>query len=204
MTDKIIKELAVAKISAFQAIVVALIAGVAGVATTLISTGFFDDKDSLQMTIEQLERELENSESALAIEKQEKSRLLSEVGTRLQGIEKDIASIDVNQEGEDNEETLSKIKQIETEIENLRAQLRPPSNQLSQDALHKVVNVRSNDVLNVRSGPSADTSIIGSIPPDGRGVEITGLGKQIGESYWVPIKYKQTTGWVNRYYLDEQ
>jgi hypothetical protein len=66
---------------------------------------------------------------------------------------------------------------------------------------YRVVNVASDDVLNVRSQPDLEASIVGTIPPDGTDVQLTGKGVQVGNNFWVPIKYKEITGWVNTNYL---
>lgn len=68
--------------------------------------------------------------------------------------------------------------------------------------LYRVVNVASNDVLNVRAGPGADNPIVGIIPPDGTGIQITGPGTANGTTFWVPIRYMAVEGWVNQSYLE--
>jgi uncharacterized protein YraI len=62
---------------------------------------------------------------------------------------------------------------------------------------YRIVNVASNDVLNIRSGPNADLAIVGTIPPDGHGVRI--VGACAGQ--WCPIDFHGTRGWVNKQYL---
>src|SRR5262249_34962123 len=61
----------------------------------------------------------------------------------------------------------------------------------------KVVKVRSDDVLNVRSGPSSDFEIVGSLPPGTRGIAITSACR----SQWCPVKHQAMSGWVNSAYL---
>jgi SH3-like domain-containing protein len=63
-----------------------------------------------------------------------------------------------------------------------------------------VVNVNTADVLNVREGPSADHDIVGAIPPQGRGVAMTGTCRQ----QWCPVRHGVLTGWVNRAYLESE
>ena len=60
-----------------------------------------------------------------------------------------------------------------------------------------VTNVRHDDVLNVRSGPSADFGIVGELPPGSRGIAITSECR----ARWCPVAHQATTGWVNRSYL---
>jgi uncharacterized protein YraI len=62
---------------------------------------------------------------------------------------------------------------------------------------YRVISVAGGDVLNIRSGPSADLAIVSSIPPDGRGVRI--VGACTGQ--WCPIEFNGIHGWVNRQYL---
>ncbi len=60
-----------------------------------------------------------------------------------------------------------------------------------------VVNVRSDDVLNIRSGPSADHDIVGAAAPGSRDVALTGPC----EAAWCPVEHKSTRGWVNRAFI---
>ena len=60
-----------------------------------------------------------------------------------------------------------------------------------------VTNVRHDDVLNVRSGPSADFGIVGELPPGSRGIAITSECR----ARWCPVAHQATTGWVNRSFL---
>lgn len=63
--------------------------------------------------------------------------------------------------------------------------------------VYRVVNVAADDVLNVRSGPSANLAIVGTIPSNGHGVRM--VGSCSGQ--WCEINYHGTAGWVNRQYL---
>lgn len=69
---------------------------------------------------------------------------------------------------------------------------------------YQVVNVASNDTLNVRSGPGTSNPAVGQIPFDGMGIEITGQGVLVRSALWVSVRYAELTGWVNRDYLAEQ
>ena len=69
---------------------------------------------------------------------------------------------------------------------------------------YMVVNVASDDVLNVRANAGVAHPIVGTIPPHGMGVQITGAGEQVDGSLWVPIEYKGIVGWVNSNYLAYQ
>jgi hypothetical protein len=64
-------------------------------------------------------------------------------------------------------------------------------------ARFKVANVRADDVLNVRAGPSSDHDIVGALPPGSRGIAITSECR----SRWCPVQHDSTTGWVNSAYL---
>jgi hypothetical protein len=71
-------------------------------------------------------------------------------------------------------------------------------------SVYRVVNVGHDDVLNVRSGPGVDNPIVGFIPPDGSDIQIIGDEVRVGNSRWVPIRYQDITGWVNKSFLVEQ
>jgi hypothetical protein len=62
-----------------------------------------------------------------------------------------------------------------------------------------VYGVSVDDVLNMRSGPSEDYAIVGVIPPNGSAVRM--IGGCIG--LWCEIQFRNTRGWVNRYYLSQ-
>lgn len=62
---------------------------------------------------------------------------------------------------------------------------------------YRVVGVDANDVLNIRSGPDANSAIVGTIPPNGRNVRM--IGSCAGS--WCPIEYRGTQGWANRRFL---
>lgn len=64
----------------------------------------------------------------------------------------------------------------------------------------KVANVGSTDVLNVRSGPSSDHDIVGSLAAATSGVHLTGPC----QSRWCPIEHQSLTGWVNRAFLSSE
>lgn len=61
----------------------------------------------------------------------------------------------------------------------------------------KVANVRSDDVLNVRSGPSADFDVVGELSPGSSGIAIISACR----SKWCPVRHHSTSGWVNSAYL---
>ena len=71
-----------------------------------------------------------------------------------------------------------------------------------ETTLYRVVNVASNDVLNVRSADGADSPIVGTIQANGTGIRLTGASVQAGGGVWVPIQYQGISGWVNSKYLE--
>jgi SH3-like domain-containing protein len=64
----------------------------------------------------------------------------------------------------------------------------------------RVVKVAPQDVLNLRSGPNADLSVVGTIPPGGRGVRIVGACS----GPWCEVDYRGARGWANRQFLDSE
>ena len=69
--------------------------------------------------------------------------------------------------------------------------------QRSRPPLFKVANVRADDVLNVRSGPSAEHDIVGMLAPGSRGIVVT----SDCQSQWCPVRLDGTAGWVNSVFL---
>lgn len=74
----------------------------------------------------------------------------------------------------------------------------PPTNSNieSMTATGKVV--KTNDFLNVRSQPNADSSILGKVYPNNT-VTITGKDKNTG---WYRINFNGSTGYVSNYYIE--
>jgi SH3-like domain-containing protein len=64
----------------------------------------------------------------------------------------------------------------------------------------KVAGVEPYDVLNIRNGPSQDHDLVGEISPAAGGIVITGRCVED----WCPIRHRNVSGWVNRYYLAEE
>jgi hypothetical protein len=62
---------------------------------------------------------------------------------------------------------------------------------------YRVVNVRPDDVLNLRQAPGTSGAIVATIPPNGRGIRLT--GGCAGE--WCPVTFETQRGWVNHLYL---
>jgi hypothetical protein len=67
-----------------------------------------------------------------------------------------------------------------------------------------VVDVASDDVLNVRARPGVVHPIVGTIPFYGLDVEVHAGAQEISGSWWVPVQYKSVSGWVNGRYLARQ
>nr|WP_262913741.1 SH3 domain-containing protein [Rhizobium halophilum] len=62
---------------------------------------------------------------------------------------------------------------------------------------HCVVNVKTDDVLNVRRQPNAEASIANRLRYNECGVIVTGTCR--GD--WCPVEAKHDTGWVHRRYI---
>jgi hypothetical protein len=69
---------------------------------------------------------------------------------------------------------------------------------------YQVVFVEADDVLNVRSGPGAQNSIVGTLAPGTGDVRASGSPEQVSGSPWLPIAASDVAGWVNRRFLTEQ
>jgi uncharacterized membrane protein len=64
---------------------------------------------------------------------------------------------------------------------------------------YDVSGVEWGDVLNIRAKPSSKSAIIGAIPYNGRGVDVTGSTSK----NWVRVQYRDHTGYVLRKFLTE-
>ena len=67
----------------------------------------------------------------------------------------------------------------------------------------RVVNVASWDALNMRTEPSASSTVVGAIPANAGGVIWTGQRAQNGNTQWIFVEYGGARGWVNAAYLSE-
>ena len=65
-------------------------------------------------------------------------------------------------------------------------------------ALHNVTGVADNDVLNIRSQPSASAPIIGFLGPHQRSVEVVASD---GSEKWGLVNSGETSGWVSLRYM---
>ncbi len=67
----------------------------------------------------------------------------------------------------------------------------------SSGSSYRVQGIRSDDVLFIRAWPSPQSKKVGSIPPDGRGVDKLGPCK----GNWCKISYRGIIGWSSMMYL---
>lgn len=68
-------------------------------------------------------------------------------------------------------------------------------------ALHDVTGVASDDVLNLREGPSAGDRIIGTLAPDAENVEVTALND---DGSWGRVNTQERSGWASMRFLARQ
>ena len=68
---------------------------------------------------------------------------------------------------------------------------------------YEVAYVASDDPLNVRAEPDPEAEIVGTLPLQTEGIEVTGAGEQVGDNLWLPIEAGELAGWVNSLYLTE-
>lgn len=82
-----------------------------------------------------------------------------------------------------------------------------------------VTGVAADDVLNIRAEPNASSRIVGTVPPDGRGLANLGCTgvpsfaqweqmseharQTAGANRWCRIRYRDTEGWVRGKFLAE-
>jgi len=82
-----------------------------------------------------------------------------------------------------------------------------PTPELSIDVTpepYAVVDVATDDVLNVRAQAGAAHPIVGTIPPYGMDIHVTGSLREVDGTVWVPIQHEDLAGWVNSNYLARQ
>lgn len=65
-------------------------------------------------------------------------------------------------------------------------------------ALYDVVDVASDDVLNIRAEPSASAEIVGSLTPDATGIEVLRLGPN---GRWARVRAGERMGWAAKRFL---
>lgn len=65
-------------------------------------------------------------------------------------------------------------------------------------ALHEVLGVAANDVLNIRAEPSARAEITGTLPHDAKGVEVV---ERSEDGAWGRVNSDEATGWVSLRHL---
>ena len=70
--------------------------------------------------------------------------------------------------------------------------------------MYAVINVFPDDMLNIRSGPGVDNTVVGTLQPNQVGLKRTGKSSNVGEETWVEIENPNGgTGWVNADFLTE-
>lgn len=154
---------------------------------------------------------LEKSGGAQALTKQAEERILK-LTNDLKKLDANVEAMknaDVNQIGKIiNEITkneavcnaadfLSRLKKLENTVFQF-IEKNPPT------PTYRVVSVRNDDVLNIRSQPGISSSITGSIPYNSKGIKIIGKAVNIEDDVWIPIMHEDIEGWVNFKYLDTE
>lgn len=66
---------------------------------------------------------------------------------------------------------------------------------------YDVSEVDAGSVLNVRATPEAGATVLGTLAPDARGIEVTGLSPDGG---WGRINFGEATGWASLDFLKPQ
>ncbi len=77
----------------------------------------------------------------------------------------------------------------------------PAAAQDALPSLFDVTGVATDDLLNVRAGPSADADAVGTLPPDARAIEV--VARDAGRN-WGQINLGEGAGWVSLRYLSAQ
>lgn len=80
----------------------------------------------------------------------------------------------------------------------LGAVLSAPLSALAEPSYHRVTGVASDDSLNIRSAPGADSADIGDLAHDARGIEVLGFDDS-GD--WARIGLAEGDGWISARFL---
>ncbi len=64
-----------------------------------------------------------------------------------------------------------------------------------------VTGVATEDVLNIRAGPSASAPVLGTLPPDAAGIEVLGFSP---DGAWARVPLPEGEGWAARRFLAEE
>ena len=80
----------------------------------------------------------------------------------------------------------------------------PAEGRPSPGRRYMVRGVDKTDVLNVRAAPGSQSPVVGRIPPDTKGVLVTGARRSVGPGVWREIRYRDVQGWVNERFLTEE
>ena len=73
--------------------------------------------------------------------------------------------------------------------------------ELRWPALHDVIGVEADDVLNIRAEPSGSAPVIGTLLPDAVGVEVVGVNKS---GAWGRVNTEEQSGWVSLRFLSRR
>jgi len=70
------------------------------------------------------------------------------------------------------------------------------------EELYRIRGIESWDVLNVRSGPSTEAAVLGSIPPDGSGIAVGRCRVVSGYRFrWCQVSWQGLEGWASAGFL---
>jgi hypothetical protein len=69
---------------------------------------------------------------------------------------------------------------------------------------YAVVGLALDDALEVHAALGSDQAVVGTIPPYGTGLQVTGQGREAGGATWAPLTYQELEGWVDGAFLAQQ
>jgi hypothetical protein len=69
---------------------------------------------------------------------------------------------------------------------------------------YAVVGLALDDTLDVHAAPGNDQAIVGTIPPYGTSLQVTGQGREAGGLAWAPLSSQELEGWVDSAFLAQQ
>ena len=108
-----------------------------------------------------------------------------------------------------NTEQVNKNTQSKTKKQNTLEQKNSVTTEKNQEKAPKndstyfgVIDVKSNDVLNMRIKPNYKTTLVAKIPHDATCLEEIEVDINSGKTGWMKVRYKNNIGWVSVKFLE--
>ncbi len=78
------------------------------------------------------------------------------------------------------------------------------SRRLKTEATYSVISSLARGGIEVKASLRRSAGTITRLPADAKGIRITGAGRSISHKIWVPVTFRDLSGWVDQNYLVEE